>query len=394
MFIGKNRFLACAVAAVALLALSCVSSPGVDNGVSNDQPAGTLPPASAGAAGGQVSSSPETDAGIDALVDKARAAIDSNHLSEGIRYYVAAMGRASKAGRRSLVDSITGTLNEISPRLSLEPHESWIGPDGTQRTGDVRAASRGQGTMPAVFLYESYGYAKSPIGDATIRFEFVRNGGTLTPSVSTDAQGLANTTISSIDSTGEEASVRAYPVFSAEGYNFAFKTVFRDFGYAPPLRVAVVAGLERLPSGYSDNPRVLDAVAASLKPFGVDVKPYNGVVAPERFMSAFAGQAAGLVSLSDGKQPGYFALVYVEVATPTQMVFQGKVYNIYIAVCKVTLRVVRADGTIVFSEAIDGIKGQGGTEQAGIDDALVKARETLAAALDKRTNQLRTSFEN
>lgn len=379
-----------AMIALAILALAgaCVSSPGPST--STAQPVATVPSTTASPVTG--AKPDKIDAEIDELVAKARASIDANHLAEGIKFYISALGRATKASKKSRADELTGTLNTIGTRLTVEPHESWLLPDGSQRAGDSRNAAHGTGLMPAVYLYESYGYAKSPVPDAFIRFEFAQNDGTLTASVTTDSKGLANTSITALAAPGKDAVIRAYPIFTSEGYSFAFKNVFRDFGYAAPPNIALVAALEKTPAGDSPNPRVLDAVATSLKPLGVDVVPYNGVLAATRFRAAFDGDSSALAALSGSAKAGYFALVYVEVGAPSRMEYAGKVYNIFTVTAKATIRIVRADGTVVFAESKDGIRGQGGSDQASIDDCLVKARDELSAIISGRSADIRKAF--
>ncbi len=338
------------------------------------------------------SASAGQDVSIDALIAKARSSIDANHLAEGIKFYISALARATKTGQRARADEISGTLNAIGARLTLEPHESWLAPDGSQKTASTRSAARGEGLMPAVYLYESYGYAKSAVPDAFIRFEFVSNAGSLTESVTTDSRGLANTGITSISAPGKDAQVRAYPIFTSEGFSYAFKATFRDFAFVAPPNLAIVAVMEKTPAGESANPRVLDTVASSLKPLGVEVVPFNGVLASARFNAAFGGDSSALAALAGSVKAGYFALVHVEVATPTRMEYGGKVYNIYTANAKATLRIVRLDGTVVFARPVDGIKGQGGTDQAAIEDSLVKVRDQLAQVLGAESATIRKAF--
>lgn len=405
-----RAFVALAASLAAILALAgCVSAPAADPATTPSsggapavtaspglEPAGTsvaqapAPAAQATPAAGSSSA----DAEIDALVAKAKASIDANRLAEAMRFYISALAKASSGGRRAKATELTSVIEAVGARLTLEPHESWLSPDGSQVVGDSRAASRGSGLMPAVYLYESYGYAKSPVPDAYIRFEFIQNEGTLTASVATDAKGLANSGVSAVTSPGKDAVIRAYPVFTDGSHSYAFKSVFRDFAFAAPPNLVLVAALERTPSGESANPRVLDAVASGLKPMGVDVAPFNGTLMPASFNAAFAGDAKALSALKGSLEPGYYALVYVEVGAPTRMEYAGKVYNIYISNAKATLRVVRADGTVVFAEAKDGVRGQGGTEQAAVDDCLVKVRDELGAMLKGKADAIKKAFES
>jgi hypothetical protein len=293
---------------------------------------------------------------------------------------------------KAKADELAGILNAAGTRLTIEPHETWIADDGSQRAGDIRTVARGEGIMPTVYLYESYGFGKSVVQDAMIRFEFVNNEGKLNATVRTDARGMANTTITAIASPGKDATIRAYPIFSSEGYTYALKTVFRDFSYLAPPNIALVMALERTPAGFNDNPRVLDAVASALKPLGVQTISYNGVMAPDRFMAAFSGDRKELASFGGSVSPGYFALLFVEVGVPVQMQLQGKLYNIFTATSKATLRIVRADGTIVFAEARDGIRGQGGSDQAAVDDSLVKIRSEMTSLLEEKASNIQKAF--
>ena len=329
---------------------------------------------------------------IDGLIAKARESIEANRLSEGMQFYVSALGRASKAGLKARLEELVGLLNAEGTKLTIEPHESWIASDGSQRAGDARAANRGEGLMPTVYLYQSYGFGKSIVQDAIIRFEFISNDGILNASVRTDKRGMANTLINSIASPGKEVTVRAYPIFSSEGFTYALRTVFRDFSYLPPPNIALVVALERTPAGYIENPRVLDAVSNALKAQGVQTLNYNGVMAPARFMAAFNGDSKELESFSDSTTPGYFVLLLVEVGTPVQMQHQGKVYNIFTALGKATLRIVRVDGTLVFAEAKDGVRGQGGTSEAAIDDCLVNIRSEMLTLLGDKATTIQKAF--
>ncbi len=381
--------LACALLIVVAMATACVSTPAASSATEPAAPSRTQ---------AQPTASAQTQGATGAYLElkaKAEEALALNKLAEGLRLYVAAMARARKDGREDAVSELTKTVNEIGARLTMSAHESWLLPDGTQTTGDIRLAAKGQGLMPAVYLYESYGSAKTAVGDAVIRFVAVQNAAAMTESVSTDHRGLANTTINSIRSQNEALVIRAYPVFSAEGFSFALATVFRDFSYAPPSARTIVAGLERTPAGYRDAPVVLDTAAAGLKALGMDTQPFNGMLAPDRFMKAYGGDAAELKKLNETTGPGeagYFALLLVELGPASQMQYQGKTYNIFTADASYTLRILRSDGTLVYSESKMGIRGQGGNADAAGQDALSKAREALEAAMRTNAEAIKASL--
>src|SRR5208283_506610 len=104
---------------------------------------------------------------------------------------------------------------------------------------------------------------KSPVADAPVYFQFIKNSGSLVAFVTTDAYGKANTTVASIDEPGKDAIIRASPVFKARGKTYAFQTVFRDFAYLPPANVVKILALESSELGVSDNPRSVDAAATA-----------------------------------------------------------------------------------------------------------------------------------
>lgn len=368
------------VAALAAISfIGCVASPAQRP----DSPVEGVPGLSAAPGPAAVTSAGDPAAGqaVAELEAKAEEAFALNRTSEGMRLYVAAMGRAHRAGLSEALERLRLKAEALAATFSLEAHESWLADDGTQVVGDLRALARAQGLMPAVYLYQSYGSAKSPVADATLRFAAVANEAALTASVSTDAKGLANASVSSVANAAEALVIRVSPVFSAEGFSFAVSSVYRDFVYAPPPKKAMVAALERSPVGYRDVPVALDAVAAGLRAVGVDAKPIGGSLAPERFTAAFGGDRSALGSMAQGAEAGYYALAYLEVGPASQMQYQGRVYNIFIAEASYALRILRADGSLAHTLSANGIRGQGGSERGALEDAAHKAREALAEAM-------------
>ena len=98
------------------------------------------------------------------------------------------------------------------------------------------------------------------------------------------------------------------------------------------------------------------------------------------------------LSLGVGAASPYAAFVLVEVAPARQMELNGKKYNIFTAMASLNFRLVRADGSIVYSLPIDGLKGQGGTKEAAIADAFKKARDAVGPELRKRLEDIKTAL--
>jgi len=261
---------------------------------------------------------------------------------------------------------------------------------GTQISALTRGVGKDKALNPSVYLFESFGMGKSPVPDASIYFEFIKNSGSLVQMVTTDAYGKANTTVARIEAPGMEAVVRAYPLFRARGKAYAFKSVFRDFAYLPPSNIAKVTALETSELGANDNPQVVDTVMAALKPAGLQLSPYNGKLAPATFILAFGGDPQAFADFGAGAS--YTAFALVEAADIRQMELNGVKYNIYTSMTKVTFRLVRSDGTVVYTLPLDSIKGQGGTKEAAVSDGYKRAREALGPAIQRDLDAIRNSL--
>src|SRR5208282_3445847 len=225
---------------------------------------------------------------MDSYLAKAQDAADSNHLSEAIRSYVTVLALADTSpspDAKSKADQASAELARIGSRLTLEPASEWVDPKGTQIAASSRSLGKDGGLSPAVYLYENYGTGKSPVADAPVYFQFVKNSGSLV----------------------------------------AFQAVFRDFAYLPPANVVRVIALESSELGVSDSPRTVDPAAAVLKQTGLEVLPFNAKLAPDDFRDAYSGQAKALAALGVDAASPYAAFVLVEVAPARQMELNGKI---------------------------------------------------------------------
>ncbi len=394
------------LALAAALLSACVGAPAPTEKASDARPsdaavavsAAVVPTTSAAQGTGSpaVPNSASAEAEAGAFLAKAREAEDSQHLAEAIRSYVAAIAIFEESplpATRAIADKAASALQKIGQRLSIEPAGEWLDARGSQISASTRNLGKGRSPFPSVYLFENFGAGKSPVADAPIFFEFVKNSGSLLPLVSTDAYGKSNTTIARIDEPGKEAVIRAYPLFRVRGKSYAFRSVFRDFSYLPPAPVARVFALETTPLGARDNPQSVDAVATALKPLGLAILPFNGKLAPEAFMRAFGGDTSSLATLGASIEAPYTAFVLVEAREPRQMELNGVKYNIFTSAVDASFRLVRAEGTIVFALPLSGLKGQGGTPEAALQDGLKRGREAIIAELQKELGALRTAIE-
>ena len=332
---------------------------------------------------------------MSSYLTKAQDAADSNHLAEAIRSYVTVLALAEEspsADAKSKADKASAELTRIGTRLTLEPAGEWVDSKGAQIAGSARSLGKEGGLSPAVYLFESFGTGKSPVADAPVYFQFMKNAGSLVAFVTTDAYGKANTTVAKVDEPGSDAVIRAFPVFKARGKSYAFQSVFRDFAYLPPANVVKVLALESSEFGVSDNPRSVDPVAKELKQTGLQILPYNAKLATESFRKAYAGEVKALSSLGIDAASPYAAFVLVEVAPAKQMELNGKKYNIFTAAATLNFRLVRSDGTIVYSFSLDGVKGQGNSKETAVTDGYRRSGEAVGPELQKRLGELRTSL--
>ena len=341
-----------------------------------------------------VFASPAGDSAVSEMNDylaKAQDAIDANHLAEAIRSYIAVLALAEdnpSADAMAKTATAEAELAKIGTRLSLEPASAWVDSKGSQISGDARSLGKDGALQPSVYLFENFGTGKSPVGDAPIYFEFTTNSGSLLSFVTTDAYGKANTTVAKLDEPGKEAVIRAYPVFKSRGKTYSFQSAARDFAYLPPASVVRVLALESSPYGVSDTPGTVDAIASVLKDTGFEVLPFNAKLAAIDFQKAYDGDAKALSSLGVDATSPYAAFVIVEVAEARQMELNGKKYNIFTSGVNVSFRLVRLGDSIVYSMSLDGIKGQGASEEAAVADAYRRARNAIGPALQKKMDEL------
>jgi len=339
--------------------------------------------------------SADTLAEMGSYLAKAQDAADSNHLAEAIRSYVTVLALAEESPSpeaKAKAESAAAELAKIGTRLSLEPSGEWVDAKGSQLAGSSRRLGREGGLSPSVYLFENFGSGKSPVADAPIYFQFLKNSGSLVSFVNTDAYGKANTNVAKLEEPGSEALIRAFPVFKARGKSYAFQSVFRDFAYTPPANVIKLMALESSELGASDNPRSVDAAAQVLKQAGLQVQPYNAKLADEDFRKAYGGDSGALTSLGIDASSPYAGLVLVEVAAAKQVELNGKKYNIFTAMASLNLRLLRSDGTVLFTLPMDGVKGQGSSKEVAIGDAFRRAAEALGPALRKRLEEIKSSL--
>jgi hypothetical protein len=341
----------------------------------------------------QAAGNSEASAEAKGLLKLALDALDANHLAEAIKNYVAVLAIAdSDASAEAEAVKARAELTKIASRLSVEPQETWLGPDGSQIGSTTRGIGKPGALQPSVYLYENYGAGKAPVPDAPLVFEFSANSGALTAFVTTDSFGMANTNVTKVQDAAKPAIIRVYPLFKSRGFSYAFSGVSREFAYLPPVNSVIVASLSESKAGMLANSLTTDLIAPGLKEAGLEVLPFAGSAARNDFLAALGGGAEAVARLNGSTRAGYLLLVYVEVHNVVQQEYKGKKYNLFQAQARGSARLLRSDGTILHSIALESLRGDGGDEVRAVDACYRAADQALVDALKKDAPAIRQAL--
>jgi hypothetical protein len=373
-----------AVTGLAVLLVSCATG-----GKTPAPVEGTVTEAESGAETGAA-----TGARMRAYLSNGLAKIDEGSVTEGARQLVAALAeRESLASAprevEDIADKAKAELTRLGAALSLDSGMEWLDVNKNQLTGSVLDAGSPKGIQPSVILSYNMGRGKTLVAGAPILFEFVKGGGVLTASVSTNDYGQATCSIARLDSQSAESVIRASLVYTVNGFTYRMQGVERDFVYVPPSRRATILALERHPKGVNQPPIILDPVFNTLKGVAFDFSHYDGVLMGDAFMNVFSGDPKAIQALGMQKDVSYLVMVLNDCIAVNQVVLDGKTYNIFKSQTTATTRVIRvADGKILYSGAVQGIAGQGGDTGKALLDGFRKAAEEMAAKLRRELPEI------
>ncbi len=336
----------------------------------------------------------------------ASAAFDSNHLMEGLRDLLGTLAvdveapvetnEARRSERAELVRSADAELSAVVARLTLEPTEEWV-VKGKQMVGSTRDLSKGRGLRPSVRLLMNYDSGKAVVADGPIAFIFVMGEGKILGPQLTDSFGVASATVHSLVNPEDPALIRGALTLSSRGMTRVFDQVSCEFAFFPSGSVTKIVAMERLagPTGQSDTvisdtAPLVDAVSRGLSPSGLEIIPSEGSLDPETFMAAFSGHGDAIARLLfTGAAPAsYLALALAECDSPRQLSYNGKSYRIYKAEARVTVRLMRGDGSLVASTPQWTGQGQGGSPDVACQAALKSARDAAEQGLSEVAKNL------
>lgn len=316
---------------------------------------------------------------INTYLKKAQEALDMNHLHEAVKLYISALLRAEKYAVQGKIQEITDILNKVGAKFTIEPSDVWKSNAEKPITGNSFWAAQAKGIMPALYIYENFGFGKSPLQDVPIRFEFIENNGTLVPTVFSDAKGFATTTISGIQDPKRAVRIRAFPIVTNEGYSYAFKTVYYDFIYIPAPFVVLVYTMEKVGSSVGTYARNMETISQTLKTVPLQPVLMQEAVNANNFLAALQGDVSK-ITVPKALNPDLYALFYIEIKEPYQY---SASYKIFLCMGSVTVRIMTRDGGVLTSMVLTDIKGSGRDEASAIESC----RNEIATALEQRIAQ-------
>jgi hypothetical protein len=316
-----------------------------------------------------------------------RAKIDEGSIMEGARQLVAALAEGNSlpegsAEARELAGQAQAELTKLASALALDSGVEWLDENKNQRSGSPLEVGSPGAIQPSVVLSYTMGRGRTLVAGAPIVFEFIKGGGVLTGSVTTNEYGQATCSLARLDSQTQESVIRAGVVISAGGLQYRLQGVERDFVYVPPQRRATILALERFPKGTNQPPLVLDSVYNALKAVAFDFSNYDGVLAGDAFSRVFAGDPRAIQALGMQKDVSYLVVVLNDCTAVNQVVLDGKAYNIFKSQTTATTRIIRvADGKILYSGSVANVAGQGGDAAKAAAEGLRKAAAEMGAKL-------------
>jgi hypothetical protein len=313
---------------------------------------------------------------------------DQGYLVEGIRQLIDIL-----AERRKLQDppkdileiarDAETELTKIGSAIALDCGTEWLDGNGNQVNASTIDVGSGKALQPIVIVTYNMGRGRSLVAGMPVTFEFTKGSGVLTGFVNTNENGQAICSVPKLDAVNQEHIIRASIAITSSGFTRRFQGVEKDFVYVPPTRRATILVLERSSLGPSQPPIILDPVFNRLKGVAFDFSQYDGVLLGDSFTKVFGGDPQAIQALGVKKDVSYLVSVLNDCTLVSQVVIDGKKYNLFKSSVTATTRVIRViDGKILYSGVVPGVAGQGGTEEKAVADGFKKAAEEMAKKLD------------
>jgi len=336
---------------------------------------------------------------IKELLENGLKYLDQGSISDGISQLVAVLAEGSKISApgddvKSLINEAETTLAKIGSSITMETGSEWLDENKNQINADTLSLGTKEALQPSIILIYNMGTSgKTLIPGAPIFFKFIKGSGLLTSFVNTNDYGQANCSVAKIDNKNTENIIRAQLIYRVSGYTHKFENVKKDFVFIPPTRKATILVLEKSKKGISDDPVILNSVYNSLKGVAFDFSQYNGVLLGDKFMQVFGGDPKAIKDMGLKKEVSYIVMALNDCYYTTQVVLNGKKYNIFKSKSNATTRIIRvSDGKIMYSASVQGISGQGGNAEKAILYSLRKSSQTMANKLKQDLPEIKSAL--
>ena len=326
---------------------------------------------------------------LESYLENSLNKLDQGLIAEGIIQLVTILSEADKLSRKTsriaeLEHQAETELTKIRAGLSLNASLEWIDEDKNQINGSSIDVGSNKGLNPSIYLTFNFGAGETVVADAPILFEFVQGSGLLTSLVNTNEYGQATCSLAKLENANTENIIRASLVFRVKEYSYSFQDVIKDFVFVPPARKATILVLEKAKDTLSQDPIILDAVYNKLKGVAFDFSQYNGVLLGDNFDRVFGGDPKAIASMGIEKGVSYLVMVLNNGYYLNQVEMGGKKYNIFKSQTTATTRIIRvSDGKLMYSGSVQGVAGQGGSEQKAIIDGFRKASQEMSEKIER-----------
>lgn len=269
-------------------------------------------------------------------------------------------------------------LDELSSGLRLEPSAQWLAPDGSQISASTRTLKSTGSPLPSVIATLAEGPARVAVHGLMIEFT-VSEGGSQGRSILVPTSELGTATapiLSDVAGTGG-IEVSAVPVVTTDRGLVALSAEPLVFVYDPPASVFVVLTALTFGDRIEPAPGLADTVARRLRPIG-SVAVQDGSTV-DSFLRAYSGDPGAVRGILDANDAALLGVAVLEVLEISQVVFQGKVYDIWKADAVIRFALIDPlGGRSLVKLSSEPLAGQGGSER----DALVDIGRVGADALD------------
>ncbi|MBN1797841.1 MAG: hypothetical protein JW822_04665 [Spirochaetales bacterium] len=332
---------------------------------------------------------------METYLNNAFEKMDQMAVSEGLNQFVAVLAIKDKLKKPSvkaeeLVKSAETELTKIASGLRLFPGPDWLDENDNQITGSTMELGKEKALNPEVLLVYNVG-GEIAVTGAPVEFSFIKGGGLLDKTVTTNDYGQALSLIAKVNDVKQEVVVRATVTVTVKGYTYRFENVTRDFIFVPPSRRATIIVYESAPDFISDHPFIFDTAYKTLKNIDFDFTQYNGVLMGKEFLKVFGGDIGAIKKLALEQGVPYLVMVYNDCYRLNKAHAD---FEIYISEVKATLRIIRvADGKILFETVAYADKahdnpGQGSSMEKARNNGFQKAAKELESDLKKKFKQI------